>query len=191
MATLVFPANASQTAMPIEPWMPGQVSLQSPFTGTVQVLDRGYASWRGTIEIAIVDVEGEAVGKGVEAFLSSLEGQGNIALIPLNRPTIAVGASTTIAAIVDGADGTLSLQLSSTITTEVGEWLASGNRRYIVRAVNAAGDEVTLDPQMPIGVGSALTRATDIRIRAQPGSRTMRRSANYWGPWRLDWQEAV
>ena len=55
MAEVPFPSGAEIAALHIEPWIPGQLALASPFTGSIQVLNRGYASWRGTMEIAVTD----------------------------------------------------------------------------------------------------------------------------------------
>ena len=190
MAEVSFPSGAAITAMHVEPWLPGQIALASPFTGTVQVLDRGYASWRGAADIAVVDEDGDA--KAVEAFLASLEGQANFTLLPLNRPTVGASDSATVSAIVNAADGTISHQLSDALTVAAGDWLANGTRVYAVRTVAAVGQELTLDPQVPLEIGSAIGEALTIRaMRQAVRARPMRRTPDFWGPWRLDWQEAV
>ena len=191
MAEVAFPGVAELTAMSIEPWYPGQVVHESPFTGAVQVLNRAYASWRGSAEIARMSHADETHAQAIEAFLSSLSGQGNWTALPLNRPTIALGQLATVSAIINDAHGTVSHTLSNPVGAKVGNWVQSGTRVYVIRAVSADGLDVTLDPQAPLGATAEINRALTIRARAQNArARPMRRTPEFWGPWRFDWQEA-
>ena len=191
MAEVDFPSAAGLASFAIEPWVPGQIVLRSPFTGSIQILNRGYASWRGAAEIAPEDATGETTAKAIEAFLASLEGQENWTALPLDRPTVAAGTTGTVETIANALDGTISHRLVSSITVAIGDWLVSGTRCYLVRDVDSQGDELTLDPQIPLAVGDTLGPATTIRARAQQTrSRPMRRTRDFWGPWRFDWEEA-
>ena len=192
MAEAAFPSGAEITAMHIEPWHPGQIALESPFTGSVQVLNRGYGSWRGTAEFADKGNFGRELAQSMEAFFASLMGQGNWCALPLWRPTVGAGDTAAVSTVVNAADGTVRHNLAAALPAEVGRWLASGTRVYMVRAISASKRQITLDPQIPLAVGTAIGRATIIRARAQ-SARTppMRRTSDFWGPWRLDWQEAV
>ena len=190
MAEVTFPSGAEITAMHVEPWLPGQLVLQSPFTGSVQVLDRGYASWRGSVEIAVLDDEGEDTAQAIEAFFASLMGQGNWCALPLNRASVSASDTATVSAIINASDGTVKHELANALPAEVGHWLAIRDRRFTVRAINATQTEITLDPQVPLTLGDTLGQAMTIRVRSQSvRSQPMRRTPDWWGPWRFDWQE--
>ena len=192
MAEVTFPAGAEITAMHIEPWYPGQIALQSPFTGSVQVLSRGYGSWRGTVEFAGKGNFGRELAQAMEAFFASLMGQGNWCALPLFRPSFAAAATAKVKAVVNENDGTIRHELKTALPAKAGHWLAAGDRRYTVRAINAAQTEITLDPQIPLAVDTVLQLATDIRARAQSARmQPTRRISDFWGPWRWDWQENV
>ncbi len=187
MAEVAFPSEIELTAMTIEPWFPGQVALRSPFTGFVQVLNRGYPSWRGVADIS--PAAAADVGKVIEAFLASLKGQENWTDLPLNRPTIASGTTSTVASIVNNTDGTVSHTLAADVGAVAGDWLTSGTRVFTVRAVS--GLTLTLDPQLALAVGDTISAATTIRARARaPDVGPTRRTPNQWGPWRFTWEEA-
>ena len=193
MAEIDLPADARIAAMHIEPWHPGQIALESPFTGSVQVLNRGPASWRGSAEFAVQDDAGEVTAQAMEAFFASLDGQGNWVALPLNRPTVATGNEATVSSLVNQADGTLIHRLSSPLEgLQSGHWLkAQGiDRVFIVRSI--VNVSVTLDPQIPLAIGAAIEGATTIRARAQSArARPMRRTPDFWTPPRLDWAEYI
>ena len=126
----------------------------------------------------------------IEAFFAALGGQANWTALPLHRPTVAVGAWSAVTAVVNATDGTIRHTLLAALPTAVGHWLAVGDRRYTVRALNADKTEIALDPQMPLPAGIAITRATTIRARAQAAKgHPTRRTPDFWGPWQFDWQE--
>ena len=192
MAQVLLPAGALITSMYIEPFQPGQIVLESLFTGSVQVLNRGYASWRGAAEFAIQDHQGESLAQEMESFFSSLGGQANWVSLPINRPTVAAGINATISAVVTNTDGTLAHNMSAALTgLRIGHWLSvqDSDRVFMVRAFS--GVSVTLDPQIPLTVGTEITRAVNVRARSQTGSQSLYRTLDFWGPWRFDWQEGI
>jgi len=73
MAEVPFPyAQAQVTALEMVPKLPAQIAHESPFTGQVQVLSRGYGFFAGRMEIA--RTREEAKGLAIEAFFTSLQG---------------------------------------------------------------------------------------------------------------------
>ena len=192
MAEIAFPASAKIIALDIEPVSPGQLVHRSLFSGSVQVLDRGHATWQGMASLGARGNADETDGKAIEAFLAALAGQKNWTALPLNRPTIAVGTSATVASLVNATDGSVHHNISAAIGVEPGDWLASGSRVYVVRATANAGVQLTLDPQVPLAIGDSLGTAPTIRARARTATppRT-RRTPDFWGPWRFDWAEAI
>ena len=193
MAEVLFPADAEVSSMQIEPWNPGQIALSSPFTSSVQVLNRSHPSWRGQLEIAITDRADR--GRSIEAFLVSLGGQANWAALPLDRGRLdpVINPVATVASVINLADGTVEHGLVIDDDLQTGDWLtaqSTGARVFIVRKVTGAS--AVLDPQIPLAVGDQLSAATTIRARAQSARPPrMPRTPDWWGPWRFDWQEAL
>ena len=169
MAEVHLPAGSIVSAMHIEPWHPGQIVLVSPFTGSAQVLNRGYASWRGSAEFAPRHRADTEVAQSLEAFFASLGGAANWVALPLIRPTIERGNRATVSAVVSATDGLLTHRLSRPLEgLRRGHWLeaqSAAPRIFIVRSLVRAS--VTLDPQLPLAVGTTLGPATRIRARAR------------------------
>lgn len=194
MAEAPFPAVAGITALSIAPWHPGQITHTSPFSGTVQVLDRGAGTWRGTVDIA--QTRDDAEGSVIETFLASLGGMRNWCRLPLvrHRPGFAIDRTATVTALVNQRDGVLAHRVTLDAGAfQVGDWVvaqSTGARVFVVRT--ASSRAVTLAPQIPLEVDDRLTIATHIRARAASERlRPSRRTPDGWGPWSWDWQEAL
>ena len=71
----------------------------------------------------------------------------------------------------------------------VGSWFRVGNRCYIFDAVTATGTTFGYWPQRPLAIGTVVTTASTMRVRAR-GTANMPLTRNRYGPWTFRWQEA-
>ena len=126
---------------------PNQIVLTSPWTANRSVINRGYPSWVGNFTLGRTDID--SIGLVVESFLSAFEGQGNWASVPVDRPTVPEGISTTITSkLLDNDTGNLTHTLAANTdffdALQVGMRLKAGDNVYSVRSID--GTVVILDP---------------------------------------------
>lgn len=197
MAEIPWPAAAKIRNVPLHIIYPGQLAPRSPFTGTRQVLNRGYGIWAGSVEIELKHSSAEAAAEAgsIESFLAALKGEENFTRIPVHRPTISE-PSAPVRAVVANPDGTISFTLGVAPTESrgyvAGAVVSVGKRMFMLRELGAGGI-VTLDPQMPLPVGSVLRPVTAVRAHRPQNSsgRPARHSPSLRGPWTLEWEEDV
>ncbi len=164
MAQVTLLTDAKIMQVTISAWRPSQVGLQN-LASSVFVINRAYATWRGNVTFAKIDPYEDSLAAAMEAFFASLDGQANWFDLPLYRPTIADDATATVSSVVNATDGTISHNISADLSAAVGDWLAVGNRRYVVRKTTANGTQLTLDPQIPLEVGETIEDAANVRAR--------------------------
>jgi len=105
MTVLQWPAEARIKSNDLSLIYPGQVALQSPYTGERQVINRSPGLWSGTVRIMEVSYRNAAAIRAVESMLAQLRGQENIIEIPLNRGTFDITCQAVF--YVDPADNKL------------------------------------------------------------------------------------
>lgn len=89
MTVLQWPAEARIKSNDLSLVYPGQIALQSPYTGQRQVINRSPGLWAGTVRIMEVSYRDKASIRAIESMLAQLRGQENVIEIPLNRGTFA------------------------------------------------------------------------------------------------------
>ena len=196
MAEIPFPAEAKIKRIPLSVIHPGQLVQRSIFTGSRQVLNRSYGIFAGTVEIEVKHSSLEASREAgrIESFLNALKGAENFTRIPVHRPTIS-GPSGAVTAIINNPDGTISFTLAVAPTAaqgfRAGAVVRVGTRMFMLRELGAGGT-VTLDPQMPLPIGTVLQPTAIVRAhrpdnRIQAGVYT----PSLRGPWTLEWEEDI
>ena len=196
MAEIPFPSVAKIKSLPLHVIHPDQLIQRSIFTGTRQVLNRSYGIFAGTVEIELKhssDVTDREAGE-IESFLNALKGSENFTRLPVHRPTIDA-PSAAISSIITGADGTISFSLAIAPTAaqgfRAGAVVTVGKRMFMLRPLRQGG-VVTLDPQIPLPLGSVLQPTTTVRAHRPADSRTpSRRTPSLWGPWSFEWEEDI
>ena len=196
MAEIPFPSVAKIRRVPMSIIHPDQLVQRSIFTGTRQVLNRGYGIFAGTVEIELkhsspaTDIEaGE-----IESFLNALEGEENFVRLPVHRPTISA-PSAAISSVINSVDGTISFTLAVAPMAadgfRAGAVVSVGKRMFMLRPLGPGGI-VTLDPQVPLPLGSVLQPTTTVRAhRARNSRNPSLRTPSLWGPWSLEWEEDI
>ena len=136
-----------------------QVGLQSPWTGGIQILDRGYPRWIGVASFARIGSERpdfEIETAAIEAFFSSFHGLANWFELPHHRETLASGVSADVSSRTVNSDGDLEHGLDSALTgAMVGTRVRSGNWTFSIREI-LAGNAYILDPQRPLAVNDTI-----------------------------------
>ena len=174
--------------------MPQQSVLRSPWTGGVQILNRGYARWSGTAQIA---PSGRPIASRhdewgvIEAFFGSLQGAENTFDLPHHRPGAVLADNTTIVNSQTQGDGVLRHRLSAVERgLQVGQMINAGTQTYIVAEIQT-GRWLVLYPQRVIANMTALVSSTTIRVRAAGSTGiTSPLTPDRPGPWSLQWEEA-
>ena len=196
MAEIPFPSVAKIRSIPLHVILPGQLIQRSIFTGTRQVLNRGFGIWSGTVEIELKHSATEAAREAgeIESFLNALKGGENFTRIPVHRPTISA-ASGAIDAIINNPDGTISFTLAVAPTAaqgfRAGAVVSVGKRMFMLRSLGIGGT-ITLDPQMPLPIGTVLEPVTTVRAHRPEGSRNPgRHTPSLRGPWSFAWEEDI
>ena len=122
--------------------MPQQSVLRSPWTGGVQILNRGYARWSGTAQIA---PSGRPIASRhdewgvIEAFFGSLQGAENTFDLPHHRPGAVLADNTTIVNSQTQGDGVLRHRLSAVERgLQVGQMINAGTQTYIVAEIQTS-----------------------------------------------------
>ena len=169
-----------------------QVELRSPWTGTSQVLDRGFPVWIGTCRVARIggaDPGSAADRLAIEAFLSSFEGVGNWFELPHHRGTLEAGVSAVVNSSALTADVLVHTLAASLTDAVVGTRVRSGNYLYSIRDIRV-GNQYVLDPQRPIAVGESIGASDTIRVTSSTQqSPVMPDSLDAAGPWTLSFRE--
>ena len=188
MPQVTFPALADVRENNIVPFFPHQIALPSRYTGAEQVLNTGYPTWRGTLNVAEVGNGDESLALEIETFFASLEGIANWANIPTNRPSIPNNLTVSTVSSIGG-------YLVHTVAGDVaeiaiGQCCESSNKLFRVRAIT--GSNITFDPQRPITAGDTISTTTTVLVKAlQKDFRPLRRIPDWWGPWSFEWKELI
>lgn len=173
------------------PWHPSQREIPNAFGFSSQFFSYTYPTWRGSVEFGAAD--SDDLGALLEATIGPLVVRSNILLLPMHRATIELSAATTVDTRDTTSDGRIRHTLAAALpaATKIGHWVASGNRRYIIRWINAARTQVILDPQVPLANGDDIANADSIRTRLAPEAQfDFPRSIDWWGPVSYRWVEA-
>ncbi|MCY3981271.1 MAG: hypothetical protein OXF51_05775 [Alphaproteobacteria bacterium] len=172
---------------------PSQLAINSPWTGSRQILDRGYPRWAGSCQIYPADIPfSQTEWLEIEAFFDALNGAGNTFAVPHMRTPATVPANVTARSSTVSDAGNLVHRLSAALTNPApGQMLQAGERTYRLRAVD--GRDVILDPQRPLQRGAVIAASTTLLARAArlDGVVSFRSFPNAAaGPWTLDFVEA-
>ena len=170
---------------------PGQISLVSPYTGTSQILNRGYQIWTGSIAIPLVPAAEVELIQQIEAFLNSFAGQENFADLKIHRPVIPDNSRTVTSQDVDTSTGVITTRFSANLRGKVGDYLTIENRLFQIIALdeNAARNAV-LVPQRPINDAANVDQGLTIRARmVSSNAPTLSSSPDWSGPWTINFQE--
>lgn len=200
MATVNLPTNLANRIMRVDLQLAhdSQLALQSAWTGSIQILERGYAHWTGSITIAPAEARTGSQSDDwlpIEAFLSSLNGVVNSFECPHWRPAADM-PSNSMVRFSSAVNGILKHQVNTDLDdVSIGSMVRAGNRTYRIRAID--GDRtnrsrmITLDPQRPIAVDTVLTGTTTILVVSdQTSGVNMSLDAMRAGPWSLSFREA-
>ena len=197
MAEISFPTAVQITQFDIGLFVPGQVNLASPYTGTVSTLTRGAGLWRGSCGFALTDSQSESDAMAVEVFLASMANLSNDSNIPLKRATperMPAGFAISSASSLVAGRIQYSLSPSALAYIKVGQYLRIADRIYLIAHLDPTGTACVLVPEVTsIDNGSVISRAEYIRVVQDPESRFVAspRSPDFHGPWSFSWVEKI
>ncbi len=210
MAILIpMPDGVEISSMNFGLAFPGQVVHTSPFTGTSQFINRSTGIWTGTAQLtADRETASDTTYLEVEAFLAALAGQANYTELPLNRPHVPIQTADkrhSIVFVETADDGRTSVCIAAhdqlrPETALLGAYftLPSGRVHQVIK--DAPLDYINTVIFSPDAVGSTtafsadglFTQATKIRARRISSDALVSpRTPDRWGPWTLDWIEAI
>lgn len=165
---------------------PNQVAISSEVSAEVTFINRGYPHWIGTARFK--ETLDPVIGRAMERWLMSFDGQANTFTIPLFKPTVAGNVAVSSPSM--RGDGTLVHAVGAGLTNEM--FVRNGVHLYRVEEVS--GGSAVLNPQRPIRSG-ALSAATFVEGFLEtpqhpdnPMTATNSPERQLFGPWLVNYR---
>ena len=181
---VAWPAAAKTGRWLLREFAPGRIDSQPTYGGRSQSIDRGFAVWRGSMEVQASN-DPDVIDE-INAALAELGSRlDNWAEIPLGLRTIDRSANVTA---VDAATGSIATLDADPGNFKRGKWFRINKRVFMIESANPGQLEMKWKPDAPIAAVSAMEPLATIRLRLD-GPQDMAFHYGYGGPWPLNWQE--